>query len=114
MPCFTLIYKQRLPLRSFSESEKKKAAAMTGRLPAKPFPLKVETDLRGERTRCDVVCAAERGKKVVKGVIVCQVDGGQLRAHFVFVAMEQVVMADRDIEKTPRGDALWIVIVVLC
>src|ERR1700728_1860226 len=42
-----------------------------------------------------------------------QVDDGQSRTHFVLVAMEQVVMAERHVEKVPRRDARRLVVVVL-
>src|SRR5208282_22667 len=44
--------------------------------------------------------------------IVRQIDDGQSRTHFVLVATEQVVMADRDVEEVSRRDARRIVIVV--
>ena len=68
---------------------------------------------RSQRSRCDVVRAAERGEEVVERVIVRQVDDGKLRTPFVLVAVEQVVMADGKIEEIPGCDARRIVIVIL-
>ena len=85
---------------------------MTAAFPVKWFSLKVETDLPSERTRCDIVCPAEGRKEVVKRIFVGQINRRQARAQFVLVAVEQVVMADRDIEEIPRRDARRIVVVV--
>jgi hypothetical protein len=51
--------------------------------------LKVETDLSGDGPRCDIVRAAEGGEKVIKRILVGDVDSRQLQADFVFVAVEQ-------------------------
>ena len=55
----------------------------------------MESDFRRERTRRDIVRAAERGKEVIERKVVRQVDDRQSRTHFVLFLMEQVVMADR-------------------
>ena len=53
---------------------------------------KVESNLPRKRSRCYVVGAAERRKKVVERVFVGQVDDRQLRTHFVFISVKHVVM----------------------
>ena len=75
----------------------------------------MKTDLRRERSRRDIVRPAEGRKKVIERVIVRHIDGGQLQAHFVLVAMEmeQVVLADRDVEEVARRNARRIVVIVL-
>lgn len=55
---------------------------------------------------------AEGGQEVIQGVFVCYVDGSQLQADFVFIAMKHVVMPDGDIEKTSSRNAGGIFIVV--
>ena len=59
------------------------------------------------------MCAAECRKKIVERVLVRDVDDGQLRAHLVSLPVEQVVVSEGDVKETPRGDALWIVVIVL-
>src|ERR1700745_1874132 len=75
--------------------------------------LEVEPDLRRQCTRRDVVRAAEGGKKVVKSVLVCDVDGRELETHLVLIAPEQVVMSDGNIEQASRRDTRWVLVVVL-
>jgi hypothetical protein len=58
------------------------------------------------------VGSAEGGKEVVQHVVVRQVDHGQLRTHFVFIAVEQVVVSDGDIEEVARRNSLRIMIIV--
>ena len=92
---------------------RKKGGHDYGRLPVKRLSLEVETDLRGQCPRCDVMRPAEGGKEVVEGVFVRYVDGDQLQTDLVFIAAEHVVVAESDIEKTPSGNARWILVVVL-
>ena len=49
--------------------------------------LKVETELHGKGTRCDVVCAVKSGKEIVERGLVRQVDGGEPQAPLVTVAV---------------------------
>jgi len=56
---------------------------------------------------------AEGGEKVIKHVVVCQVDDSDLRAPFVPFTMKQVVMTDGEVEEIPGCNARRIVIVVL-
>ena len=63
------------------------------------IPLKVKPDLSRQRSRCDVVRAAEGGKEVVKGIFVGQIDGGELSAPFVSVAVKQIIVSDRKVEQ---------------
>jgi hypothetical protein len=55
----------------------------------------------------------EGGKKVIERSVVGQIDNASLQAPFVPVPMEQVVMSNRQIEKTARRDPRWIVVVIL-
>jgi len=75
-------------------------------------PLEVEPDLSRQRPRCHIMRPAERRQEVIQRRFVSQVDGGQLNAPLVLFTMEKIVIAQREIEKTPRLDALRIVIVV--
>src|SRR5271156_2650570 len=77
------------------------------------FRLEVETDLRGQGARRDVVRAAEGGEEIVNRFFVADVNGGQAETPLVAVATEKIVVADGQIEQVACGDAWWIVIVVL-
>ncbi len=57
--------------------------------------------------------AAEGGKEVVERVFVGDVDGRKLRAPFETFAVEEIVMADRDVEQITRRDPRWVFVVVL-
>ena len=61
--------------------------------------LEVKRDGSGKAPRCDIMRTAERRQKIVQHVRVGQVDHLEPRAPFVMVAMEQVVVSDRDIEQ---------------
>src|ERR1700730_11902676 len=73
----------------------------------------MKPDLSRQRTRRHIVRPAERRKEVIQRRLVSHVDGGERKTPFVTFAFEQVVVAHRDIEKTPWGDALGIVVGVL-
>jgi len=75
--------------------------------------LKVKSDLCRQRPWCQIVRAAEGRKKVVKRVLVGQVHGRQLQAHLVSVAVEHVVVSDRQIKQMARCDSRRILVVVL-
>ena len=56
--------------------------------------------------------ATKGREKVVERVLVGQIDDRKLRAYLVFIAVENVVVPQRNIEHTARGDALRMMIVV--
>ena len=90
-------------------SRNKKAAEIKAAFSSEYVPLEVEPKFRRQRSRRHVVRPAEGGEEVVECILVRQVDDGELRAPFVFVAVEQVVMADGEIEQirgAMRG-GLW-------
>src|SRR5499427_4679004 len=76
-------------------------------------PSEVETDFPCQRSRRQVMRAAERRQKVVKRVRVRDIDRGELQAHFVFVALENIVIANRQVEHVPRCNSWRIFIVIL-
>ena len=76
------------------------------------LPLEVEAHFRRIASRRDVVSPAERGKEVVQGNFIRQVDDREAQAPFVTVAVEEVVIAHAGIKQAARGDALRIVIVI--
>ena len=47
----------------------------------------METELHGEGTRCDLVCAAKSEKEIGERGLVRQVDGGEPQAPLVTVAV---------------------------
>ena len=71
---------------------------------------KVKAELSGQGARGDVVCPAEGGNEVIEGVLIGNIDRGQLQAHFVLVAVEEIVVTDGEVKEVARGDAVWVVI----
>ena len=57
--------------------------------------------------------AAEGGEEVVERVLVGDVDGRQVEIRLVLVRVEDVVLADRDVEQVARRNARRVVVVVL-
>src|SRR5580704_13875512 len=75
--------------------------------------LEVEAELHGLGAGGDEVRAAERREEVVQRFLVGQVHDREAQAPLVAVAIEQIVVADRQVEKIPRSDARRILVVVL-
>src|SRR5271157_2069485 len=75
--------------------------------------LETESDLGGDGPRRYIVRTAERRQEVIECQFVGHVDGRDLRTPFVFIAMEQVFVADGQIKQTSRRDARWVAIGVL-
>src|SRR5277367_4185351 len=78
-----------------------------------PADLEVEAELHGFRPRRHVVRAAERREEVIQRGLVGDVDGRKAQAPLVPIAMEQIVVAHRDVEQIAWCDAWWILVVVL-
>lgn len=57
--------------------------------------------------------AAERRQEVVKRVRVRDIDRGELQTHFVLVALENIVIANREVEHMSRCGSWRILIVIL-
>ena len=74
--------------------------------------LEVEANRSGDSARRYVVGSTEGRKEIVQCFLVGYIYDRQAQAHFVFVAMKNVVVADRSIEKIARCDAWRIVIVI--
>ena len=73
----------------------------------------MEADRRRDGARRNIVRSAEGRKEVVERLFVGQVDHRQTRAPLVLVAVEDIVVSDRDVEEIARRDARRIVVVVL-
>ena len=73
----------------------------------------MEAQLRRQRARRHVVRSAEGGKEVIERHLVGHVDGRKPQAPLVTVAVEQVVVAHRDVEQIARCDAGRIVVIIL-
>ena len=73
----------------------------------------MEADLGGQCSGRDVVCAAERGKKVVESNFIRQIDNREAQAPLVTVAVKEIVVTRRDIKQTARLDSLRIMVVIL-
>ena len=56
--------------------------------------------------------SAERAQEVVKRLFVGQVDYRKTKAPFVTIAMEQIVVADGEVEQVARRNARRILVVV--
>ena len=61
--------------------------------------LEMKRQFRRQRPRRYVVRAAEGGKKVVQRFLVHYVDGRNLQAHFIAVAVEKIVVANRKVKQ---------------
>jgi len=97
----------------------KQNSNMTSRRRASPparkrLALEVQRNLRRKRTRSYVVRSAEGGEEVVKGVLVGDVDGSQVEVHLVVVGVEQVLLANREVEQIAGCDTRRVFVVVLC
>src|SRR5277367_14242 len=75
--------------------------------------LKVEAYLSRQGARCDVVRAAEGGEEVIESVLVGDVDACEAEAPFVFIAIEEIVLADGEIEEAALLNAWRVLVVVL-
>ena len=75
--------------------------------------LKVEAQLSCVTSWSHEVRAAECGQEVVKRHLVRHINGSELKTPPVLVATKNVVISHRDVEEMTRGDARWIVIVIL-
>lgn len=73
----------------------------------------MKTELHGLRSRCNEVCAAERGQEVVYRGFIRQVDDGEPQAPLVTVAVEKIVVPDARIEQVARRNARRIVVRVV-
>jgi len=74
---------------------------------------KMKTKLHGLRSRCNEVCAAERGQKIVHGGFIGQVDDGEPKAPLVAVTVEEIIVPYTRIEQVARSDTRRIVVWVV-
>ena len=72
----------------------------------------MESELRRQRARRDVMRATERSKEVVEGHLVGQIDDREAQTPLVTVAVEQIVVTNRQIKQMARLDSLRIVVVI--
>ena len=82
-------------------------------LPRRQCVLEVQPHLRGHGSWGHIVGSTERGQEIIERGSVGHVDGRKLQAPFVFIVVEQIVIADTDIEEVARGDPSWVVVVIL-
>ena len=75
--------------------------------------LEVEAELRCHRPRRYIMRAAEGGQEVVQRVVVRQVDKLHLRTPSIPVALEDIVVPNREVEEATVRDAWWVLIVIL-
>ena len=94
----------------------KSRAGFVAGAPGVVVALEVVGDLGGDGAGGYVVSAGEGGEEVVQGVLVGEVDdgdGGRESVLVGFLAVEEVVFAEGEVEEVAGGDAGRIVIVVL-
>ena len=72
----------------------------------------MEAQFRRQCAGRDVVGTAKGGEEVVERVLVGEVDGGEMKAPLLLVAVEEVVFADGSVEEATRGNPLRIGVVV--
>ena len=77
-----------------------------------PALLEGVADFAGDRARGYVVRTRERREEVVQRVLVGDVDCRKPHAHFVLVAMKEIVFAERHIEEVSGLNTRRIVIVI--
>src|SRR5215470_18193458 len=75
--------------------------------------LEVEAEFKRVGARRNEVCATERGEEVVQRFLIRQVDHREACAPAVTVALEQVVVAYRHVEKITRRNARRVGVVIL-
>src|SRR5882672_2500081 len=74
--------------------------------------LEVESQLRRQRARRDVVGTAKGGKEIVEGDLVGNVNGCQAQAPLVAVLAEQVVVSQTNVKEISGSNARRIVVVI--
>jgi hypothetical protein len=79
-----------------------------------PARSEVESDFPSNGAGRHVVGSAEGGEEVVERDFIRHVDDRDASAPFVLVTMEQIVIAQTEIKKVARRNALGIVVIVLC
>src|ERR1035438_5100583 len=75
--------------------------------------LKMETDGCRHSTRRDVMSSAKSRQEIVQGVFVSEIHHRESCAPFIFIPVENVVMAHSDIEKITCPDARRIVVGII-
>src|SRR5579862_4941921 len=83
------------------------------RLPGR-CELEMEAEFGGVRTRRHKMRAAERGQEVVQCFLIGQIDDREPGTPAKAVAMEEIVVANRHVEKISGLNTRWIGVVVLC
>lgn len=73
----------------------------------------VKSEFSSQRSWAYIVRAAEGGEEVVERVLVGKVDGLEACAPLVFVAVEEIVIANGCVEEIPGSDSCGIVVRVL-
>src|SRR5215470_17948885 len=73
----------------------------------------MESQLGGEGTRRDIVRPAEGGEEVVESDFVGNVDGRELQADLVLVAVEQIVITESNVEQVACCNTVWVVVRVV-
>src|ERR1700723_3366743 len=75
--------------------------------------LEMEAYLGRQGARRNVVRATEGGEEVIECVFVGDVDASEAEAPFVFIAIEEIVLADGEIEEAALLNAGRMMVVIL-
>ena len=73
----------------------------------------MEAEFSGHRPWRQIMRARECGEEVVESVLVGKVDGGQMEAPLVLIAVKKIVLAKRCVEDVAGRDARRVVVVIL-
>ena len=57
--------------------------------------------------------STKRGKKVIQGILVGDIDGRHVEVYLVTIGMEEVVLASGDVKQIARRNARRVLVVVL-
>ena len=74
--------------------------------------LKIESDLRRQRSRRYIVRSAERREKVIECILVGYVDRRQVKVQLVVFLVKDVLLSDGNIEQVARCDARRVLVIV--
>src|ERR1700677_4654696 len=73
----------------------------------------METKLRRQSTRCDIVRTAEGREEVIKRVFVGDVHTRETKTPLVLIAVEQIILPNRSVKQAAFSNARRVLIVIL-
>src|SRR3954469_18110869 len=76
------------------------------------FKSETKSQLSSYSSRRHIMRTTESGKKVIERNAVRKINYRDLSAPFVLVPMQQIVIADCNIEQTALGDTWWVFVII--